>query len=158
MSYSKKGEGFLQITKGSYWSIYSYFKNLQLNYKQENLGRHFPTGIWKEYNAQGKLLKEEDMDLLYDDRPEFINKKIKLISIRDIAAKLNTRYQKNLFSDNNFCDIKISIDPKTNKWIYTISFYDDQKGNILNYFHYDAHNGNFIRKSSITLTKDIILH
>ncbi|MCS4303331.1 hypothetical protein [Chryseobacterium sp. BIGb0232] len=155
MSYNKKGEGFLQITKGSHWTIYSYFKNLQLSYKQENLGRYNPTGIWKEYNTEGKLLKEEDMDVQYDDRPEFIDKKIKLVSIRNIAAKLNTNYQKNIFSDNNFWDIKTSIDTKTNKWVYTISFYDDQKENTLNCFYYDAHNGNFLKKESIPLTKEI---
>ena len=158
MSYSKKGGGFLQITKGSYWTIYSYFKNLQLNYNQENLGRHTPTGIWKEFNQQGELLKEEDMDLLYDDRPEFIDKKIKLVSIRIVAAKLNTNYQKNIFSDNHFWNAKASIDTKTNKWIYTIVFLDDKKENLLNCFYYDAHNGNFIKKESIALTKESYLH
>lgn len=157
MHYSKEGGGLLQITKGSHWILYSYFKNAQLKSRRENLGSYYATGIWKEFNMHGKLLKEEDMDIMYDDRPEFIDKKIKLVSIRDIAAKLNTDYQKNIFNNNNFQDLKSFVDEKTNKWVYRIIFNDDKKENTIDYFDYDAHNGNFLTKESITFTEEIDL-
>jgi hypothetical protein len=75
MQYNKNGGGLLQITKGSHWVLYTYFDNLQLRSKKENISRHYSTGIWKEFDKNGKLLNEEDMDILYDDRQEYIDKK-----------------------------------------------------------------------------------
>ncbi|MGD1320608.1 hypothetical protein [Chryseobacterium sp. 2R14A] len=157
MQYNKDG-GLLQITKGSYWILYSYFDNLQLRSKKENISRHYSTGIWKEFDENGKLLKEEDMDIMHDDRPEYIDKKIKLISIREIATKLNATFHKNMFNDINFFDLRPFIDDKTGKWVYRILFTDKTKENILLFFDYDAHNGNFITKNSITIPEGFEWH
>lgn len=155
MRYNKKDGGFLQITKGFHWAIYNYFKNLQLQSNTESLGKSHATGIWKEFDENGKLLKEEDMDVMYDDRPDYIDKKNKLISIRTIGEKLSADYKKNMFSDNNFYDLKTLLDEKTSKWIYRIMFFDVEQGDTVEYFDYDAHNGNFLKKESILIPKKI---
>lgn len=158
MQYNKDDGGLLQITKGAHWILYSYFDNLQLQSRKENISRHYATGIWKEFNKNGKLLKEEDMDILYDDRQEYIAKKIKLVSIREIAAKLNVTFQKNMFDDVSFFDLKTFIDDKTNKWVYRIVFTDKTKEDTLIFFDYDAHNGNFIIKDSAIKPEGFELH
>lgn len=158
MQYSKEGGGLLQLTKGSHWILYSYFKNSQLKAKRENIGRHYATGIWKEFDKNGKLLKEEDMDIMYDDRPEYIDQKIKLISIREIAKKLEMSFQKNMFDDNNFFDLKTFLDEKTDKWVYRIIFTDNKKEDTIEFFDYDAHNGQFLKRESLAIPEDFDLH
>ncbi|MCE3076655.1 hypothetical protein [Chryseobacterium gwangjuense] len=158
MQYNKGDGGFLQITKGAHWILYTYFDNLQLRSKKENISRHYATGIWKEFDKNGKLLKVEDMDILYDDRQEYIDKNIKLVSIREIAAKLSATYQKNMFDDVNFFDVKTFVDDKTNKWVYRIVFADTTKESTVLFFDYDAHNGNFIKTESFTIPEGFEWH
>jgi len=151
MQYNKDDGGLLQTTKGAHWILYNYFDNLQLRSKKENISRHYATGIWKEFDKNGKLLTEEDMDIIYDDRPEYIDKNIKLVNIREIATKLNATFQKNMFDDINFFDLKAFIDDKTGKWVYRIVFTDSTKDDTLLFFDYDAHHGDFINKGSLTM-------
>lgn len=158
MQYSKDGGGLLQITKGSHWIVYSYFKNLQLRSKRENMGRYYATGIWKEFDENGKLLKEEDMDLMYDDRPEYIDKKVKLISIREIAEKLKVNFQKKMFDDVNFYDFNMIVDEETNRWVYRIVFTDSTKKDTVEFFDYDAHNGQFVKNGLLTIPDDLDLY
>lgn len=158
MQYSKDDGGLLQITKGSHWIVYSYFKNLQLRSKQENMGRYYATGIWKEFDENGKLLKEEDMDLIYDDRPEYIDKKVKLTSIREIAEKLAVNFQKNMFDDVNFYDFKTFVDKETNRWVYRIVFTDSSKNDVIEFFDYDAHNGKFVKNGLFIIPDDLDLY
>lgn len=158
MQYSKENGSLLQITKGSHWIVYSYFKNLQLRSKKENMGRYYATGIWKEYKENGKLLKEEDMDILYDDRPEYIDNKIKLTNIREIAEKLTVHFKKNMFDDINFYDFKMFVDEKTNRWVYRIVFTDNTKTDTIEFFDYDAHNGIFLKRELLAIPEDLDLH
>ena len=158
MQYNKDDGGLLQITKGAHWILYTYFDNLQLHSKKENISRHYATGVWKEFDENGKLLKEEDMDILYDDRKEDINKNIKLVSIREIAAKLSATFQKNMFDDVNFFDLKAFIEDKTGKWVYRILFTDTTKEDTVLFFDYDAHNGNFIKTESFTIPEGFEWH
>lgn len=157
MQYSKEDGSLLQITKGSHWIVYSYFKNSQLKSKRENMGRYYATGIWKEYNESGKLLTEENMDIIYDDRPEYIDKKVKLTSIREIAEKLTVNFQKNMFDDVNFYDFNTFIDEKTNRWIYRIVFTDNTKKDTIEFFDYDAHNGQFLKRESLAIPEELDL-
>lgn len=158
MQYNKEGGGLLQITKGSHWIVYSYFKNSQLRFKRENMGRYYATGIWKEYDENGKLLKEEDMDIMYDDRPEYIDKKIRLVSIREIAGKLKVNFQKKMFDDVNFYDFNMFVDEKTNRIVYRIIFKDESKKDAVEFFDYDAHNGKFLKNGLLTIPDDLDLY
>jgi S-adenosylmethionine:diacylglycerol 3-amino-3-carboxypropyl transferase len=83
---------------------------------------------------------------------------MKLVSIRDIAAKLNAIYKKNMFDDVNFFDLKTFVDDKTNKWVYRIVFMDNTKENTVLFFDYDAHNGNFIKTKSFTMPEGFEWH
>lgn len=156
MTYDKSFGGFIQITKGSHWIMYNYFKNLSLQYRKEFIGKHWQTGIWKEYNEEKKSLIEEDNDILYDESEKNKAQNIKLINLREIAKNLKNKFKLDIFTDDNFWNINIRDDEKTNQLAYNLIFANEDR--FIHIYKFNAYNGSFISEEIEKLEEETYLH
>jgi len=63
-----------------------------------------------------------------------------------------------MFDDVNFYDFNMIVDEETNRWVYRIVFTDSTKKDTVEFFDYDAHNGQFVKNGLLTIPDDLDLY